>query len=329
MTTLLYAAEIERYCRWPADKRAAWFRRSQGDIPEHPDYLLPGFEICLALTQMAHKRQAVHGNDFVHCLNTLAQQQELIGWNGHVIQFEEFALSDDFIADLLSAPIPERSPQHRRRRGDNTNHDDIISRFRSLSDSASRRVIDQEFLSLEPLLLPTYEQITTYHRPNSLVMDNNSLIPLLDQLSPNAAWPQPLQHREGLSARAAQRCTQILDSYANVRDTDGDKIVIPVSVLEECHRVIERRYDEVGRYGQARGVLRALLESDAPLWASFEIESLSIDIVACYLYTYDRVQLDFADALAFAHAIKNGCPFVSADEKCQHAMVEFPFLSLV
>lgn len=319
MTRLLNVDDIAKYCDSSPEERERWFWEIDWQ-DAGPAYYLSIFEVCRSI---ACRERPLSVQHFTACWQELVARHNNLTGDMPLLWVESFNQPANLYPELQQIPAPPPGE-----RGTGSNDDDhlpMVSRFAALSTGL---LCQQAKLGSGHRAISgpaNWPDIRLERRAtDSIVLDTNSLLPLLNQLNRDGSWPVPIQTREGLHANARRRCHKLLEDPFKTH-----KIIIPFSVLEEADRVSSRKTE----YENARYVLEALTGSDAPLWATFEIQSISIEILACFLEVRSVCKLYLADALVVAHAIYNGCALASAelegeDQQWQAVLAAFPFISM-
>ncbi|NTV62688.1 MAG: type II toxin-antitoxin system VapC family toxin [Oscillochloris sp.] len=322
MTQLLNADQVAEYCDSPSEQRERWFWEIDW-AQSGPAYCLPIFEICRAIAM--RRERPLRVEPFSACWQELVERHNTFSGDVPLLWIEGFDHPVRILYPELQQ-IPAPPMLERGAGGPDDDHRPMVTRLTQLSVNVLRQQSASEpsvWAIGGPLSWPKIAMIRRDTR--NIVLDNNSLLPLLNQLNRDGRWPMPVQTREGLRALARQRCCELLDDPFKAH-----KIIIPFSVLEEADRVAGNK----PVYENARYVLEALTRGEAPLWATFEIQPISVEILACFLAVRSVSQLYFGDALAVAHAIFNGCAIASSelkgdDPQWRAAVDAFPFIQSV
>jgi hypothetical protein len=331
MITALSQADIRQYCGLLPNLRQTRLEEL-AQIEERPVHLLPTFQLGSAFSEMARDlniRPAV----FRECWGNFSQLHNNLGWDGYPIWLESYAWSEDEGGEIEVYRVLKEYPYITPPADDlepGQNHLPLTIRLDTLNRHTIEWLSNIDFETRKWRTDPLPETLAhpTVIQPRgdlSVVMDTNGLLPLLNQLSPDARWPLPLRPQDGLMPGASRRCHELLSGDKSA------KIIIPLIVLEETMRVADRRQDV---FPNVPRVLDAILtEQNEPLWAAFEFEPLSLEVFECYLRLQEVVDLYLADAMVVAHAVRNQCPLISAelyenDPKWQAIYQAYRFLAL-
>jgi predicted nucleic acid-binding protein len=324
MINLVTDSEIRCYYTLTSEQRRAWFEEI---VTSHegwplPHSLLSIFEVCLAYSLMMRDDNLTITAPFAGCWNEFADFQHQYSSPGCYLTLLEFFDEEiEFYRILQEIPVYAGTD-----RGTLQDHFPMTRRL--------REVCQKTLVALDPYSNSCWKVFGKYQEQcpsrlpeqweprgdGSVIIDNNSLINLLEQLDPQGRWPISLETcGSSLNATARQYCQSLLNDCWRT-----NKIVIPICVLEECHRVAAR---EEKRH--VLQVLESMIESEEPFWASFEFEPFSLEVLKSYLDVRERcLQLKLADAIVVAHAVKNQLPVISGDTEVQAAATQFPFLVL-
>jgi predicted nucleic acid-binding protein len=322
MTTLLTSGDIHHYCQLDSNGRQAYFN-PYFVHDERPGGVLSSYEICYSLFEQdlapipGAARQA-----FVNCWSELLDIHNTLDWNGPLIWLETFeeredrAIQDMYAAlELIDAPIRDEQ---------GLNHFPLTRRLQMLTEQLC--IVPLQTLSLEERRwrtpeLPVLGRMQPKFDSQSIVMDNNNLLHLLNQLDPTGQQRIDIHPHGPLDRAVAQRCQELLTALG------GSKIIVPMVVFEEFHR----KAHELDGFQRALDVMKVIAAGEGEILytAAFAFDSLSIEIVATFVEVHGAINnLDLADALIVAHAVHHSCPLASGDQKIRAAARAFPFLSL-
>lgn len=323
MIGLLENVDAQCYYGLSSEQREAWFEEA---ITSHESWPLPlnflsVFEICLAHSLLLRSGDLVTASPFIECWDEFADFQYRYSYGGdHLTLLEFFDEEVEFYKALEEIQLP-----HGVDDGALYDHYSMTMRLRAICKkilqdfhpySDSCWILFDKYRFQFPTKLPTRDQP---RGDGSAVIDCNSLLDLLEQLDPRGIGPVDLRSRNNLDVTARSFCQSLLDDHGRAR-----KIIIPITVLEECHRVATRQENK-----HVLRVLEGILESDMPLWASFEFEPFSLSVLKSYLHVREScVPLKLADAIVVAHAVKDRLPVISGDGEIKAASSQFPFLAL-